>query len=51
MDFLFAFFDIFGFFGSSEASQTRGQGSDASLGVGPISIGVGPISTGVGPIS
>jgi len=51
MDFLFAFFDIFGFFGSSEAFGARGRGSDSSMGVGPISMGVGPISMGVGPIS
>ncbi len=49
MDFLFAFFDIFGFLGSAEAAGGRGR--DASMGVGPISMGVGPISMGVGPIS
>jgi hypothetical protein len=51
MDFLFAFFDIFGFFGSSEAFPARGRASHVSMGVGPISVGVGPISVGVGPIS
>jgi hypothetical protein len=51
MDFLFAFFDIFGFFGSSEVSAARGRNSGSSMGVGPISMGVGPISMGVGPIS
>jgi hypothetical protein len=51
MDFLFAFFDIFGLFDSSERFSARGRDSVSSMGVGPISTGVGPISTGVGPIS
>ena len=51
MDFLFAFFDIFTFFASSEDFPARGRASHASMGAGPISIGAGPISIGAGPIS
>ena len=44
MDFLFAFFDIFGFFGSFEHSPIRGhQSSSSSVGNGPIGLGNGPI--------
>jgi len=44
MDFLFAFFDIFGLFDSPERFSARGRDSGSSMGVGPISMGVGPIS-------
>lgn len=44
MDFLFAFFDIFGLFASSDRFSAHGQDSGPSMGVGPISMGVGPIS-------
>jgi hypothetical protein len=43
MDFLFAFLDIFGFFSSSDAFGARSQGSDPSMGIGPIGMGIGPI--------
>ena len=51
MDFLFAFLEIFGFFGSFEAASAgrlRSQGS--SVGNGPIGMGNGPIGMGNGPI-
>ena len=51
MGFLFAFFDIFGFFSPPEVSPVHAQGSGSSMGGGPISIGGGPISMGGGPIS
>lgn len=44
MDYLFAFFDVFGLFASSEDSSAHSRGLESSVGVGPISIGVGPIS-------
>jgi hypothetical protein len=51
MDFLFAFFDIFGFFGLSEDSLTsRHRSRGSSVGNGPIGMGNGPIGMGNGPI-